>query len=30
MRLYRFLPLTLALVAFVVLVAGCGKGGGGY
>jgi predicted small lipoprotein YifL len=30
MRVYRFLPLFVLVVMFVLLVAACGKKGGGY
>ena len=30
LRLYRYLPLTLAVVAVVAVLAGCGGKGGGY
>lgn len=30
MRLYRFLPAFVLVVMFVLVVAACGKKGGGY
>ena len=30
LRLYRYLPLALAVIAVVAVLAGCGGKGGGY